>query len=236
MINTVLCLINFYKSKNCINAKNTVLKTFTILLGIILNIISLLSFNILAPEINEKPKIIIGYFIIISIFYFLATVKEKISNLKYVKDLFAFPISCKELFFSIFSYHFLSYDNLIYMHLYFVPIYFLHRSFSNFIVLLLISLLIVITVELLVIFLCELSTSLLYSNFLTVVCILISALIIYVVYIFYNSILEQFTYMFFSRPRILLIILAILIFLLYQISKYLFLIYSLILKNDNGVI
>lgn len=231
MINTILCLINFYKNKNCINSKIFFPPILNIILGIILNIVTLSSFNILNLEINKNNTILSGYFIIISIFYILSTVSEKISNLKCIRDLFVLPISYKELFFSIFGYHFLSYTNIIYMHLYFIPIYFIYKSFLNFIVLLLISLLIGILVELIALILCELLISMLYSNIFIFICILIISPIVYVVYFFYNNIIEVFANMYISIPHILLPILLILLILLYEISKYLFSIYEFILKK-----
>ncbi len=234
MIDTILCLINFYKNKNCINSKNIFFIVLNIILGITLNIATLLSFNILKLEINKNNKILSGYFIIISIFYVLSTVKEKISNLKCIKDLFVLPISYEELFFSIFSYHFLSYTNILYMHLYFIPIYFLYKSFSNFIILLLISLLIGIFVELITLILCELLISMLYSTLFTFLSILTVTPIIYVIYLYYNNIIESFSNIYIFSPHILLLILLILLILLYKISKYLFFIYELLLKKyDN---
>lgn len=230
MINTILCLIDFYKSKKY-SSKGA--KLLTIFLEIILNIIMSLSFEILMIRIKEDNIIIAGYFVMISIFYFLIIVREKISIMKYMRELFVLPISSRELFFSMFGYTFFSCENLLYLHLYVIPIYFLSKSFLDFIILFFISILILITIDIITTILCQCLISMLYSKLLTLICIFVVGAILYIGYFYYKQIIKQFAMMYINNPFTLIFILLILIPILCKTSHFLFSFYEYALKNNN---
>jgi hypothetical protein len=232
MKSTVLCLIDFLKNKNCISSKNSIGLIINLILGITLNIMLFVSFKkVIKNSEVDNSLIVSGYFIITCMLYVIITISDKIKNLEYVKNFFVLPIQYEEIFLSIILYGFFSWSNIMSSIMLVIPSLLFAQCFSNFIILTIESLFILIFIELLSLIFCEFLKCMKYSNFMIILFIIIIIILVLLVRTFYNNLIKMVGYSYLYSHISLISIIGVLLICFYKISQWMFIKYKHLFQN-----
>lgn len=227
MNDTILCLIEFFKDKDCLNSKNKIVISINLALGIVMNIMLFATFrNFINNNKVDHKLIVSGYFSIISLLYIVASMPDKVKNLEYVKNFFAFPVKYKDIFLSIIIFDFFSYKNIPLGVAICIPAFLFEKSILGFIILLIESVLIVIIVELIAVVLCVIYKCMKYSKLMVLVSIINLTFICLLVKSFSYDLIGFFGSGYLNNNIKLIFLSGVMIISLYMISYLLFKVYK----------